>query len=371
MLLAACQPVVTATATATTAATALPATPKVVTATPSLPTEALPTATVASSTTDTPIAITVTSGSGNNLADISANNYLDDRSTAASLVLSFVNAINRHEYLRAYSYFGNPSGTLGTLDAFSNGLANTASEAISLGQVVGEGAAGSVYYTIPAVEVDTLTNNTTAKFGDCFVLRFPQPGNYGAPPITPMNFDKFTKSKVSAGTSDASALAAACSGSDTTGLPGAAAALESLSDLSKNNYIDNRSGAVEVISSLMNALNRQEYVRAYSYWQNPATSVGAYDAYAAGFKDTSSVTVTFGTVASDAGAGQFHYKVPLAMNVITTSNAQQFFVGCYTLHLSNPGIQGTLPFEPLGITAGKFTKLSSTATASQLAAACN
>jgi hypothetical protein len=330
--------------------------------------------TAASSATAVPDATsvaTVTSAPGS-LADVSASNYLDDRSTAASLILSFVNAINRHEYLRAYSYFGNPAGTLGTLDAFSNGLANTASEAISFGQVVGEGAAGSVYYTVPVVEVDTLNASGTAKFADCFVLRFPQPGNYGAPPITPMNFDKFTKNTVSASTSDADALASACSSSDTTGLPGAAVALESLSDLSKNNYIDNRSGAVELISSLMNALNRQEYVRAYSYWQNPATSIGAYDAYAAGFKDTGSVTITFGTVTSDAGAGQFHYQVPLAMNVIKTSNTQQVFVGCYTLHLANPGIQGTLPFQPLGITAGKFTQVSNSAViAPLLAKACN
>jgi len=33
-------------------------------------------------------------------------------------------------------------------------------------------------------------------------------------------------------------------------------------------------------------------------------------------------------------------------------------VGCYTLHLANPGMQGTLPFQPLGITAGKFVKVA-------------
>jgi hypothetical protein len=119
-------------------------------------------------------------------------------------------------------------------------------------------------------------------------------------------------------------------------------------------------------------LNRHEYVRAYSYWQNPATTVGNYDNYAAGFNDTGSVTATFGTVSSDAGAGQFHYQIPVAMKVLTTSNTQQTFVGCYTLHLSNPGIQGALPFEPLGITVGKNKLVANNTDVNPLlATACN
>ena len=241
------------------------------------------------------------------------------------------------------------------------------------GQVIGEGAAGSVYYTVPAAETDMLTGGSTAKFADCFVLRFPQPGNYGAPPITPMHIDRFTKTAVSAATSDTDAIASACSSSDyPAGIPGAAAYVESLNDLSASNYIDNRSGAVELVSSLMNALNRKEYVRAYSYWQNPATSIGAYDNYAAGFNDTGSVTVTFGTVVSDVGAGQLHYQVPLAMNVITTSNTQQVFVGCYTLHLANPAIQSMMPFQSLGIVNGKFTKVANGVNVTPLlTTACN
>src|SRR5260221_5754909 len=35
----------------------------------------------------------------------SAELYVDDRSTPAALITSFVNAINRQEYLRAYSYW--------------------------------------------------------------------------------------------------------------------------------------------------------------------------------------------------------------------------------------------------------------------------
>jgi hypothetical protein len=106
-----------------------------------------------------------------------------------------------------------------------------------------------------------------------------------------------------------------------------------------------------VVSSMLNAINRKEYVRAYSYWQNNKTS---YTDFANGYSDTDTVTATFGTVTSDAGAGQFYYKVPVAEYVTHTDSSKHIYVGCYTLHLANPGMQGTLPFEPLGITEGKF-----------------
>jgi hypothetical protein len=348
---------------------------EIVTATASsLPTQPLPTATTPATSVPAAMATpTVATAPSNGLPDYSSNAYLDDRSTPAGLILSFANAINRHEYLRAYSYWVSPNSYLGTLDTFTNSLTNTASESVTFGQIIGEGAAGSVYYTAPAAVLDTLNGGGITKSAVCFILRFPQPGNYGAPPITPMNIDKYTKTTVNATTSDADTIASACSSDDyPAGVPGDAAKVESLSDLSSNNYIDNRSGAIEVISSYINALNRHEYVRAYSYWQNPATTVGNYDNYAAGFNDTGSVTATFGTVSSDAGAGQFHYQIPVAMKVLTTSNTQQTFVGCYTLHLSNPGIQGALPFEPLGITVGKNKLVANNTDVNPLlATACN
>ncbi len=305
------------------------------------------------------------------MPDYSASYYVDDRSTPAALVVSFANAINRHEYLRAYSYWQNPKAYFGTIDDFTASYENTASVSVTLGNVSSEGAAGSVYYTIPAVLTQMLNNNSQKREANCYILRFPQPANYGAPPITPMHFDQYTTQSVAAGTSDKEALTSACSASDQTqGLNLQPPSFETLADLSAANYIDNRSGAVEVVSSLLNAINRKEYVRAYSYWQD-TTAVGSYDSYAAGFSDTGSVTATFGTVTSDAGAGQFYYQVPVGMIVTTTTNTTQTFVGCYTLHLSNPGMQGVLPFQPLGITQGHFTKMANgTDVSSQLAGAC-
>ena len=62
-------------------------------------------------------------------------------------------------------------------------------------------------------------------------------------------------------------------------------------DISKNNYLDDRSGPVEVLASLFNAVNRKEYVRAYSYWENAGTNpeVAPFDQFQKGYAETESV----------------------------------------------------------------------------------
>src|SRR5690242_3395584 len=72
--------------------------------------------------------------------------YLDDRSTAVSVIQSFYNAISRKEYARSYSYYEDGQG-VGPFAKFVAGYADTASVSIAFGQVGSEGAAGSTYYT--------------------------------------------------------------------------------------------------------------------------------------------------------------------------------------------------------------------------------
>jgi hypothetical protein len=119
--------------------------------------------------------------------------------------------------------------------------------------------------------------------------------------------------------------------------------------------VDNRSGAVETVSSLLNAINLHQYVRAYSYFQNPASFPGAYDPFAAGYADTQSLTATFGVVQSEGAAGSLYYKLPLAEVVQTVSSGTKTYVGCYTLRLGQPAVQATPPFQPMGIIDGTFT----------------
>ena len=129
-------------------------------------------------------------------------------------------------------------------------------------------------------------------------------------------------------------------------------------NIDKTNFLDDRSGPIETVSSFLNALNRKQYVRAYSYYQDPAAYPGNFNTYAAGYANTDVITATFGSVLSEGAAGSIYYQVPLAMYVLTTSSSHQTFVGCYTLRLAQPSIQGVPPFQPIGITAGKFTQVS-------------
>ena len=68
------------------------------------------------------------------------------------------------------------------------------------------------------------------------------------------------------------------------------------------NYFDNRSNAVVALQSYFNAINRQEYARAYGYWES-ASAAGSFAQFQAGYADTQSVLLTTGAVTGDAGAG--------------------------------------------------------------------
>lgn len=153
---------------------------------PPLPTVALATA----SAEKTPEAeITATQSSENfSLPKILDSEYLDDRSRPAALLLSYFNAINYKDYLRAYSYYDDFSN-LGTLESFSNGYRETKSVEVVIGKISTGGAAGSIYYLVPAVLNAITTSGVRQKFAACYQMRLPQPQNYANPPITPLHIE--------------------------------------------------------------------------------------------------------------------------------------------------------------------------------------
>jgi hypothetical protein len=90
---------------------------------------------------------------------------------------------------------------------------------------------------------------------------------------------------------------------------------------------------VEVLASFYNAINRQEYQRAYGYWEAPPNP---YDRFAQGYADTVSVQLivqppTF----IDAGAGNLHAAIPTVLIATKPDGSRQSFVGCYTTHKVN------------------------------------
>ena len=65
---------------------------------------------------------------------------------------------------------------------------------------------------------------------------------------------------------------------------------------------------------------------------------------------------TFGTVLNEGAAGSLYYKLPMILVAQVTGNTTQIFVGCYTLHLTQSGVQVQPPFHSMGILGGKFTQ---------------
>jgi len=112
--------------------------------------------------------------------------YKDDRSTPAAVIESLYNAINRHELVRAYSYWqGSPD--IVSFDAFEKGYAQTVRTHLHTGKVTSEGAAGSTYYSVPVAVRTINKDGSTIVFAGCYTLRLANPKIQAKPPFQPMH----------------------------------------------------------------------------------------------------------------------------------------------------------------------------------------
>jgi hypothetical protein len=289
-----------------------------------------------------------------------SNQYIDDRSTPVQVIVSLYNAIDRKEYSRAYSYWDNPQTSLGDFDVYASGYQDTATVDLVFGMISADAGMSQIRFIVPVILKVTTTSHTQQNFSACYIVHETNPGVYGAPPFMPMGIEQGSAQVSSTQADDLNVLSTACSAYPAGYGPAYPTTNLSL-DINKDNFVDNRSGPIETISSFLNSLNRQEYVRAYSYFQDPASFPGTYDPWAAGYADTGSITVIFGTVQSEGAAGSIYYKVPLAQQALSTSNVLQTFVGCYTLRLPQPANQAVPPFHPLGIVSGNFNLVANDA----------
>lgn len=294
--------------------------------------------------------------------------YQDDRSDAYTLMNSFVNALNRQEYLRAYSYWKSDAAQLQPFAQFEQGYANTQSVQIALGTASEGVGAGNTVINIPVVMTAQTTDGTTQTFVGCYELQLSSPSAQATPPFRPLAIQSATVQEVDNNADTESLLTGACSAAN-----GAPAPQQSAdpTDVSADRYLDDRSTPETLMRSFANALNRHEYLRAYAYWKSDAAQLPAFSQFAEGYADTASVQIALGTANSDAGAGQIRYSQPVTLIAQTSSGDTQTFVGCYELHLSNPGVQATPPFQPLAIESATVQQVDNSADTAQLMnAAC-
>jgi hypothetical protein len=97
------------------------------------------------------------------------------------LLNSFYNAINRKEYQRAYGYMQLGSD-MPDFNTFAQGYANTVSVSLATSEVSTEGAAGSVYASVPVVLVAVHSDGSLHKYAGCYAARRPNIGEGNQPP---------------------------------------------------------------------------------------------------------------------------------------------------------------------------------------------
>jgi hypothetical protein len=354
-------PIATATALPTTAAatTAAPTTTSANTPTTS---PAQPATTVAATTAapTTPASTTApgtTAASGaapavsGTPADVNKNLFLDDRSNAVQVIRSFYNAINRKEYVRAYSYYSANNANFPAYLQFEQGYKDTATVEVFVGPVTSGVGAGNIYYGVPFSLKSTSAAGAVQVFAGCYTVHgATDPRVFGAPPFIPLNIDSAKVQPVPAGGNTANIMASSC---EATGNPPMTITPVPADDsaVAANYFLDDRSTPQALIRSFYNAINRKEYVRAYSYFvtQGATTPPPAYAQFAEGYKNTDSVQLTTGKPDSDAGAGNISYTVPVKLTVKNADGSTQSFSGNYILHKAQPANFGAPPFVPLGI----------------------
>jgi hypothetical protein len=115
--------------------------------------------------------------------------YIDDRSSAAAIVNSFYNAVNRKEYVRAWDYFGDQKPAK-DVETFAKGYENTTQVNVITGNVASEGAAGSTFYYVPVAIVSFKKDGSEQVFAGCYTARLANPAIQEEPPFRPLHIEK-------------------------------------------------------------------------------------------------------------------------------------------------------------------------------------
>lgn len=140
-------------------------------------------------------------------------------------------------------------------------------------------------------------------------------------------------------------------------LSAALAAAAGTSAQAEQSFMDDRSTATAVVASLYNAINRQEYLRGWSYFAEDAAP--PYPQFRDGYLDTKSIDVSFGTPQSEGAAGTIYTSLPVAIRAQRLDGSAAYFSGCYIISQVQPGLQDTPPYVPMRIREGHLKAATS------------
>jgi hypothetical protein len=194
--------------------------------------------------------------------------YLDDRSSAESVVRSLYNAINRHELARAYDYF-DPAPSK-DFAAFAKGFEDTDRVDVLTGVVSADGAAGSVFYGVPTAIRAKDAKGNMSYFAGCYTVRAVN-GAIQEPPSRPYRIQQAKLKPITEGDYTVYSLPKCSEAGDET-------QAEANVEAAKARFVSDMAGQCDKTAETLGGLNEPEahvisYKPAYASASDPETKV--------------------------------------------------------------------------------------------------
>lgn len=96
---------------------------------------------------------------------------------------------------------------------------------------------------------------------------------------------------------------------------------------------DNQRSPVELLASYYDAIEHQEYRRAYGYWETPPSD---YDDFVRGYADTASAQlIVEPPTRIEGAAGSLYAAIPTVLVATHHDGSAHTFAGCYFVRGSN------------------------------------
>ena len=107
---------------------------------------------------------------------------------------------------------------------------------------------------------------------------------------------------------------------------------------SESAYLDNRSTPQSLVASYFNALNRNEFARAWAYWNNRIEGTNFED-FVEGFTSINDIGFKMGKPVSEGAAGSTFTQIPLVVEYRDEDDWRQTYRGCFLVRIATPNIQ--------------------------------
>jgi len=243
----------------------------------------------------------------------------DLRTNPLYLIASYYNAITLRDYTRAYNYWEGHPPANATYAQFVQGFTGVQSvRALARLPLTVEGAAGTLYVSVPVVLLSTLQTGAQQIFAGCFQLSKPNMP-VGNPPVIDSNWHLN------------SAVLSAATSVDFVQAVNACTRVESFPTAGQ---IENRTTPIDLINSYYDAIAAKNYTRAFNYWQGGAPGQ-TFAQFSQGFAATSEIGVIVALDFQIGAAGGSTYAASPLLILSKANGVQQYFVGCVVARQSN------------------------------------